>query len=172
MMQEYDGWHFLTDDRRTGYGNILVEPGQTLTVEPPLVLCSRGLHACIRPLDALRYAPGAVVCRVRVGGTIIRGDDKLVASERTVLWMTDATDTLRAFARWCALDVAQHWDMPPVVRQFLETGDETLRAAAWDAAWDAARDAAWDAARNAAWDRYNRHLDSMLLTLAPVEDDQ
>jgi hypothetical protein len=80
-----------------------------------------------------------------------------------------------AFARWCALSVAHLWDMPDVVRQFLETGDETLRDAAGaaaaaaartevryaagDAAWSAARvaataaawDAAWSAARAAAW---------------------
>jgi hypothetical protein len=59
------------------------------------------------------------------------------------------------FARRCALDVAHLWDAPDVVRRFLETGDESLRYAAWDAArattWDVARDADWDAALNAAW---------------------
>ena len=35
----------------------------------------------------------------------------------------------------------------PVVRQYLETQDESLRAAAWDAA----DGAAWDAAGAAAW---------------------
>ncbi len=43
---------------------------------------------------------------------------------------------LNAFARWCALSVAHLWQspMPDVVRQFLETGDEMLRTAAWAAA--------------------------------------
>jgi hypothetical protein len=68
---------------------------------------------------------------------------------------------LNAFARWCALSVAHLWQspMPDVVRQFLETGDEMLRSAAWAAAWSAAgaaaRSAAWsaasDAARAATW---------------------
>ena len=67
----------------------------------------------------------------------------------------DATEPLRSFARQCALDVIHLWDAPAVVRQYLETGDESLRDAARyaarAAAWDAARDAAWDAARDAAW---------------------
>jgi hypothetical protein len=45
--------------------------------------------------------------------------------------------------------------MPAIVREYLETLDESKRAAAWDAARAAARDAAWDAAwdaaRAAAW---------------------
>ena len=88
---------------------------------------------------------------------------------------------LRAFARRCALDVLHLWpDAPAIVREYLETGDESIRSAAesavrdaslavemddasmddaamdaaMDAAWVAASDAdkadAWDAARNAA----------------------
>ena len=115
-----------------------------------LLPCERGLHASDRLIDALQYAPGWTLCRVRMGGTIKRETDKLVARERTILWRIDATDVLRAFACKCALDVAHLWDMPPIVRKYLETGDESIRAAAWAAAWAAARDAAWDAARDAA----------------------
>ena len=64
----------------------------------------------------------------------------------------------RYFARWCALQVIHLWNCPDVVKQYLETGDEGLRDAAWyaawNAAWNAASDAAWYAARsvgNAAW---------------------
>jgi hypothetical protein len=56
---------------------------------------------------------------------------------------------LREFARWCALSVAHLWDMPDVVRAYLETGDEKIRASASDAASDAAWAAAWAAARAA-----------------------
>ena len=78
------------------------------------------------------------------------------------LWTLRASDapeaTMRAFACWCALTVAHLWDMPVIVREYLETQDESKRAAAWaaarDAAWEAARaaagDAAWAAARAAA----------------------
>ncbi len=46
--------------------------------------------------------------------------------------------TLREFSRWCALQVKDLWDMPDVVREYRETGNEELRDAAWDAAWNAA----------------------------------
>jgi len=47
------------------------------------------------------------------------------------------------------LDVIHLWDAPAVVREYLETGDESKR----DAAWAAARDAAWGAALAAVvWD--------------------
>ena len=40
----------------------------------------------------------------------------------------DATDLLREFARWCALQAINKWDAPDVVREYLETGDESLYA--------------------------------------------
>ena len=62
---------------------------------------------------------------------------------------------IRRFGCQCALDVIHLWDAPPVVKKYLKTGDESLRAAAWAAAGDAARAAAGaaagDAARAAAW---------------------
>jgi hypothetical protein len=153
-----------------------VEVGQTLAEYRPLVLCDVGLHASTRAIDALQYAPGPIVCRVECHGEIIRGEDKLCSSRRTVLAMVDATETLRRFARLCALDVIHLWEPPGVVIEYLYTGDERLRVeaqdAVLDAAWaaratwatwaaargarDAARDAVLNAARdavlNAAWD--------------------
>ena len=174
-------WHFVrVDDNgtpRLGYGDGReVRVGETLRVEGEPVLCERGLHASKRLYDALGYARGdkLSLCRVALGGTVLHDDDKSVGTERTVIAMLDADTTeklLRDFARWCALQVIHLWDAPDVVRQYLETGDESLRAAArdaawaaawdaaraatraaaWDAAWAAAWDAAWDAARDAAW---------------------
>ena len=68
-------------------------------------------------------------------------------------------DDKQRFARWCALSVAHLWDMPAVVKEYLETDDESLREAASEAAWAAASEAAWAAAdaascaaaRAAAW---------------------
>jgi hypothetical protein len=153
-------WHFLPADRRLRHGDgRVVEAGQVLSVpdlDRPLDLCSYGMHASICALDALQYAPGPIVCRVELSGEILRDDDKVCAQHRRVLWMADATGALRAFARACALDVIDHWDAPDIVRRYLETGDESIRAAAWAAAWAAARaaarDAAWAAARAAARD--------------------
>jgi hypothetical protein len=143
-------WHFLKSDRKLAYPpHTPVFTGQRLTVDPDrLELCDYGLHASERALDALKYAPGPIVCRVRLGGSILTGEDKACASERTVIAMADATETLRVFARACALDVLDKWDAPAVVREYLETGNEDLRVAAEEAARSAAESAA-DSARSA-----------------------
>ena len=152
-------WHWINEQRTLRDGRPMVV-GETVTHDGPLELCESGLHASERLIDALEYAPGPIICRVECSGEIIRGDNKFVCRERRVVAAHDATTELRAFARRCALDVAHLWDMPVIVRKYLETGDESKRAAAWDAAWDAtwgaafdaAGDAAGDAARAAAWD--------------------
>lgn len=185
-----DAWYFSTETKRLRFGDDReIAVGVTHSIEGEPWLCDRGLHASVKALDALSYAPGPIVWRVRLGGTILTGDDKLCATERTYLsGGIDASETLRLFARKCALDVAHLWDAPQVVIDYLNTGDESIRAAAkeavwaggaardaaWDAAWGAARDAAWIAARAAAraaawaaaWDAardvQNSRLESML----------
>jgi hypothetical protein len=147
------GWYFAPDDRKLRYGDgRAIETGVTHRVACRPVLCEAGLHASERILDALQYAPGSVICRVRLGGEIVRGVDKSCATKRTYLAVIDGEILLRAFARRCALDVIHLWqEAPAVVREYLETGDENLRTAASDAAWAAAKAVAWDAARAAAW---------------------
>jgi hypothetical protein len=151
------GWWFsASDELRHGDGRKVVI-GETLTVEGKIVPCERGLHASVDPFDALRYAPGPMLYRVRLSGEVVVHDgDKHVASEHTALAVRDATDMLRDFARKQALTVIHLWDAPAIVREYLETGDESKRDAARDAAragaWDAAWAAAWAAARAAAWD--------------------
>ncbi len=122
-------------------------------------MCESGLHASERLIDALQYAPGPIICRVECGGEIERDTDKLICRERTILWrVEDGGTLLKEFARKCALDVAHLWDMPAIVRQYLETGDKTAsaaarataRAAASATAWATASDAASAAARAAA----------------------
>lgn len=165
-------WHFLHPGGRLRNGEAAPPDGEWLKHDGPIVPCESGLHASKRAIDALVYAPHEeriVLCRVEVAGTVIEhggSADKLAASERRILWRLDgeATDrVLREFARWSALQVLHLWDAPQVVCDYLVTGDETLRdaawaaarAAAWDAAWDASKDAAWAAARaatrGAAW---------------------
>jgi len=150
-------WHFTSDTLRDG--SPVPAPGVTLRFDGTPVPCERGLHASERLIDALQYSPGYTLHRVEVGGVVIpHGEptDKVAATERTILW-TVPEDAVKAilcrWARWCALRVIHLWNAPEVVREFLETGDESLRAAAWaaarDAAWAAARDADWDAARDA-----------------------
>ena len=121
-------WHFVGDKLRDG--SPIPADGVKLIHTGPLVLCESGFHASVKAFDALQYAPGTTLCRVRCSGEVLKSNDKLVCSERTILWRADAAAMLRSFARKCALDVAHLWDMPDVVRQYLETGDETLWAAA------------------------------------------
>lgn len=104
MSKSVLAWHFLRSDKCLNYPpHTLVETGQTLTAtERPLELCSYGLHASIRAIDALSYAPGDIICRVELSGEITHGDDKLCATHRKVLWMTDAANTLHEFACWSA----------------------------------------------------------------------
>lgn len=156
-MTDYSGWHFSDNTERLRYGDgRKIEVGIKHTVECQPVLCEVGLHASERVLDALRYAPGTILWRVTLSGTIVRSDDKACATERTYHQRLDATDILRTFARRCALDVIHMWNAPAVVREFLETGKGELRAAAWAsrsveaAAWSADSTAAWSA-RNSAW---------------------
>jgi hypothetical protein len=148
-----EAWHFVGETLRDG--RPIPPDNEWLVHDGPVAPCESGLHASVRLIDALQYAPGNTLCRVLVRGDIQHDDDKLVGRERLILRRIDAEPVLRAFARRCALDVAHLWDMPDVVRRYLETGDETIRDAAWAAAWaaasDAARAAAWDAARAAAW---------------------
>ena len=135
-------WHFVGTTLRDG--RPVPPDGKTLRHRGPLELCASGLHASVRLIDALQYAPDATLCRVRCGGEMLHERDKLVCRQRTILWRIDAADLLRAFARQCALDAAHLWEMPELVRRYLESGDESLRAAAGAAAWAAASDAALD----------------------------
>lgn len=139
MTQKMIGWHFSSADEKLGYSDgrkIIV--GQTHAVDPPIELCSRGLHASEDLLDALHYAPGRILFRVELSGDIIHGDDKSVATHRKYLARLDCTLVLNQFARACALSVVHLWSPPQVVMDFL-LGDESKRAAdACRAAADAA----------------------------------
>jgi hypothetical protein len=145
-------WHFVGDRLRDG--RPVPRKGRWLEHDGPLVMCGSGLHASVHPFDALRYAPGSILCRVECAGEVIHGDDKLVCTKRRIVQRMEATELLRYYARMQALSVIHLWqsDPPDVVLDYLMTGDESLGDAARDAARAAARDAAWAAARDAARD--------------------
>ena len=92
--------------------------GEWLVHDGEIVPCESGLHASVRAIDALYYAPGPIVCRGELDGEIVEhGSDKIVGRRRRVLWRADATDVLRAFACDQALSVAHLWEMPRVGRE-------------------------------------------------------
>jgi len=103
----------------------------------------------LHPFDALLYAPGQFLHKVEMGGNILHQNDKLVASERTILQSIDATELLCKASRLYALDVIHLWNAPKVVQDFLKTGDEKLRDAALAATLAATSAATRAAARDA-----------------------
>jgi len=161
-------WHFLPDDGRLSRPldgervRVKVEPGQTLKVPGPLRMCCYGLHASRRLIDALHYAPGALLERVELSGDMIKGNDKICARERTCLWLLDCTKLLHEFACRCAEDALRMagvsdercWNAIKAKREWLSgviSDDElnavniAVRNAAENAMWDATSSAVWDA---------------------------
>jgi hypothetical protein len=97
------------------------------------------------PFDALQHAAGAMLHKMWFTST-----GRWEGSHSI-----DATELLREFSRWCALRVIDKWDAPTVVREYLETGDESLRkeaeVVAAEAAAAAEMQSAAAAAKRAAW---------------------
>ena len=159
--QFIDAWWFEPADGRLQFddGRKPIK-GRTHKVKCDPVLCESGLHASVRLIDALQYATSDVVWRAQLGGTIVHGNDKCAATERKYIHRIDIEAELFQFSRWSALQVIHLWDAPAVVREFLETGNDALRAAARDAAGDVA----WAAARDAAWAAQNIELEQLVIS--------
>jgi len=147
-------WHFVGKSLRDG--SPVPKDGETLVFTGEPILCEQGYHASLSARDALRYAPGNILCRVECGGKIIEDTDKLVCTERTIIQRIDATEMLRYFARMQALSVIHLYPngTDDVVFDFLMTGKNAY--AAYDAAnatayaTNAAANAAANAVTNAA----------------------
>jgi hypothetical protein len=142
-------FHFVGKTLRDG--RPIPADGEWLEQEGALEMCRRGLHASKHVADATRYAPGSTLCLVELDGDILESDDKVCASRRRIIARFDATELLRADARASALSVIHLWKPPAIVKQYLETGDESIRVEA-RAAYDAAAAAASYAAAAAAYD--------------------
>jgi hypothetical protein len=119
----------------------------------PLKMCERGVHASRKPLEALGYAPGPVVCRVRCWGDIKEDGDKLVCRNREVLWLANAERALHEFAVWCVRNTPLKngktvWGLlaDPRSRKAVETKELWLAGKANGSDLDAARNAAWSTA--------------------------
>ena len=161
-MNAKTGYHFVGDKLRDGQP---VPPdGVWLVHEGPIKMCKSGLHLSRKPFDALQYAPGATLCRVLYGGEVIEDEDKVVCTRRKIIARFDATELLRTFARSEALSVIHLWNAPDVVVRYLKTGDQSLRAAA--------RDAAWDAARSVIESDFNAQLEAMVNEGHEAQEDK
>ena len=160
-------WWFCKQDQLPHGDNRPVSIGLTHKVEPPIIPCERGLHASATVREALQYANGSILYRVKLGGTIVSEADKFAASSRKYLARIDANAILHAWGRACALEMAHLWDCPRIVSDYLKTGDKTLRSAALSAArsaaWSAARSAAESAAESAARSAQSKLLDKMVM---------
>lgn len=154
-------WHFSGPKLRDG--RALPAIGEWLEHAGPIVWCESGLYASRRVIDALSYASGHFISRVACSNVEREDDGKFVCRRRRVIARLDGEALLRSFARRQALAVAHLWDMPDVVRQYLETGDESLRDAAGDAAGAAAGAAVGAAAWDAAWAAANQMLEEMVM---------
>jgi hypothetical protein len=167
-MKQITGWWFVNYYNRLANGDGReIKVGETHAVEGEIVPCRNGLHLSKLAIDALKYAPGPIVYKVRGSGEIVPHGvpvDKFACRRRTYLaGGVDCADVLHKFARMCALDVVHLWDAPQVVQDYLSTGDEDLRDEAWAATraatmrmgvvWGATRAAAWASALAAIMDR-------------------
>lgn len=146
MTSHINGWWFSAGKTLPHGDGRRIKIGRTHKVEGAIVPCSNGLHLSQRAIDALDYAPGPIVWKVRGSDIIIpNGNDKHACSERTyIAGGIDVSDTLRAFARKCALDVIDFWDASKNVIRCLRTGNESIREAALEEA-EAEGLAAWSA---------------------------
>ena len=160
-------------------GRALPSRGETIKHDGPVVPCKNGLHGSEQVVDALEYAPGSNVARVRLTGTLVPHDnDKWAASQRTMLTdYVDASQVLIEWARLCALralrvhvaTACRAVGMDEVAAKAESVNDaatlDEITAAARNAAMAAARNVG-DAARNAAWNVGDAAMDARYAAMA------
>ena len=162
MEDKVRAYYFASKDKKLRYGDgrdIVVGDTHSVCLKKrSLRLCSWGLHASERAIDALSYAPGSILYIVELSGKIDTGKDKLCAEHRTYIQEIDADKLLREFARKQALlNIEKIYPYVTTkekesILTYLEGKD--LSESAARSARSAARSAAWSArsaARSAAW---------------------
>lgn len=126
------GWHFLATSLNGPVlrdGRLAPAVGEWLEHNGDIVPCKSGLHFSENPLDALRYSPGPVLCKVECDGDLqSHGNpvDKWVCRRRRILWQLDIHEKLRDFSRAQSLKVVDLWNCTPVVMEWLKTGNQKL----------------------------------------------
>lgn len=120
-----------------------------------------GLHGSWNIIPALKYAGGPVAWLVELSGEVSEGGEQLAAQKRKyIAGGVNVSAALSAFSRWCALQVADLWDAPLPVRDWLESGGEreSLRVAARNSMWRFEARLHAPSQRSAAWSAYRTLL--------------
>jgi hypothetical protein len=145
------------------------EPGYIYTTdEPEIIPCQSGLHGSEHPMDALQYASGPVLCRVRQWGEVVyHGNpvDKLASRHREILWRRDISRELRLYAcqqvrkvmhlapgSEAVIVVAERFARGEATEEELASARASARDSPWASAWASACDSAWASACDSAWD--------------------
>ena len=183
-------WHFLRQNWETNSGSIKTKVGDTYHVEPPIEICSHGMHGSRKVLDALGYSAGPILTLCEVWGEFAEQSDKIVAEYRRPLWGKDISTELNEWACcnaevallvaeiedsrcWEAIEAKRAWLRGEISDKELAAARDSARAAAWDAAWAAARaaarDAAWAAALAAALAAQQIDLESRMVEILPAD---
>ena len=175
MEKKILAWHFLTDDRMLAHQTppMEVAPGY-IYGEPngDIIICERGMHASRRVYDALGFAQGSQLCRVRVWGDVQEQNDKIVGRYREVLAIRDVASELRLWGCWCVRNTPitggkTVWDLLTDVRSrnAIEVAERFTRGEVTreelDAAWAAATAAAWAACAAASDAASNVHANDL-----------
>ena len=141
-MEKLKAYYFAPESGKLRYNDgRIIKVGETHSVSCSPKVCEQGLHASLRPIDALKYAPSPQLYIVNVRGQIDKGSDKIAGTHREYLIkVPNCEQLLREFAHKTALYVVlKHYpSIDAVVIKYLETGDESIRSAAEYAAWSAA----------------------------------
>ena len=187
-------WHFLRQNWETNSGSIKTKVGDTYHVEPPIKICSRGMHGSRKVLDALGHLAGPILTLCEVWGEFAEQSDKIVAEYRRPLWGKDISTELNEWACcnaevallvaeiedsrcWEAIEAKRAWLRGEISYKELDAARDAARAAGWDAGWaagwDAALAAAWDSAWAAGWDAalaaQNADIENRILDILPSD---
>ena len=152
-------WHFLTEDRILKHGDgRIVKVGKTYECEGHIILCKNGMHGSVKVTDALKYAPGPILCRVEIEECLKKGGDKIAGRKRTALAIENVSKILHLFAIDCAeraLAKAKNPDSRSI--KALEVKKIWIKGEATDKELKEARaeaEAAAEEAASAAWAEY------------------
>lgn len=127
-------WHSPKADLRLPYKDgRRIKVGETLSVEPPIKLCKRGLHGSINILDTLYYSSSSLIARVELWGHIDRSDvrslygmgkPKIAAENRKTLCIVDASLECRDFALSIVSRYPKSFEIPELTSRYLSLSVE------------------------------------------------